>query len=303
MNLDLSKHPFFEPWIDPASGITSFILTKRVAPVQQSFYFLTPSLSADERWLWFYAAVPPSPHRMLGAVSMDSSDPRILLFPASAGCGESPLVAPEGDAAYFALPPSVWRQPVAGQAEVVCTLPPDLAPERGRQVTRMVSHLTLSADGRRFVLDGERGLHWFVAIGDLQTGRITLLKEFGRKYNHAQFSPVDPNLFLIAQDWWIDPISGQEFPYDHRMWLMDVPQTRFEPVCPTHWATMARAIVTSGGRRTGGSAGWIMTRACSRSNWPRPASPERSGRDRCATPTAIAPGGSGAPTSRPTSGM
>ena len=43
-------HPFnsrlFTPWRDPVSGVESFILTARVAPVQQSFYYVTPSLTA-----------------------------------------------------------------------------------------------------------------------------------------------------------------------------------------------------------------------------------------------------------------
>ena len=38
--------PLFTPWRDPVSGVESFILTTRVAPVQQSFYYVTPSLTA-----------------------------------------------------------------------------------------------------------------------------------------------------------------------------------------------------------------------------------------------------------------
>jgi hypothetical protein len=34
--------------------------------------------------------------------------------------------------------------------------------------------------------------------------------------NHGQFSPVDPELLLIAQDWWHDPVSGQYFAFDQR---------------------------------------------------------------------------------------
>ncbi len=70
---------------------------------------------------------------------------------------------------------------------------------------------------------------------DRQTREFRLLHEFGRHYNHAQFSPVDPKLFLFAQDWWLDADSGQRFGYDHRMWLMDVDGTRFEPLRPTDW--------------------------------------------------------------------
>ena len=41
----------FKPWIDPISGIKSYILTRHVAPIQQSFYFTNQSFSADGRYL------------------------------------------------------------------------------------------------------------------------------------------------------------------------------------------------------------------------------------------------------------
>ena len=233
MVTSLSKHPFFEPWADPESGAVSFLLNRRVAPVQQSFYFTNASLSADERWLWFLAAFPPSPNKMLAAVSMDPADPRIVSFPGSAGRRTSPCVAPEGDACYFCMDAAVWRQPIDGEPTLVCRLPEDYI--AGRRLSRLATHLTISADGRYLLLDGQVGNQWFVAVGERRTGRVTVLKEFGRHYNHAQFSPVDPELFLIAQDWWIDAITGRRLPYDHRIWLMDVGQTMFSPLCPAEW--------------------------------------------------------------------
>ena len=72
---ELAGHPYFTPWIDPVSGMVSYVLTEQVAPVQQSFYFTNVSVSRDERWLWFYTAFPPNPHRMLGVVSLDPARP------------------------------------------------------------------------------------------------------------------------------------------------------------------------------------------------------------------------------------
>ena len=233
MGSTLDDHPYFQRWADPQSGVVSYILTERVAPVQQTFYFVNPSVSPDERWLWFQAAFPPSPHKMLAAVSLDPAEPRIVAFPASMGCQSSPMVAPESDAAYFAIPPSVYRQPIDGDVQTLCTL--DEAFIAGRPVQYLTTHLTLSADGEYFLLDGEIGHHWFVALGSRRGGSVKVLREFGRRYNHGQFSPVDPKLFLLAQDWWLDPVSGQYFHLDHRLWLMDVDQRRFEPACPGHW--------------------------------------------------------------------
>ena len=59
--MDIAKHPYFTEWIDPESGVRSYVLTKKLAPLQQSFYFTNSSFSADEQYLWFYAAFPPSP--------------------------------------------------------------------------------------------------------------------------------------------------------------------------------------------------------------------------------------------------
>ena len=53
--------------------------------------------------------------------------------------------------------------------------------------------------------------------------------------NHAQFSPTDPKLFTIAQDWWHDPFSGKPYGYDHRIWLMDSDMTIYEPLRPGDW--------------------------------------------------------------------
>lgn len=229
----LARHPHFTPWIDPASGVVSYVLTERVAPVQQSFYFTNPNVSADERWLWFYTAFPPSPHLTLGVVSLDPARPLIRHFPGAAFSEESPMVAPEGDAAYFCLGTGVWRQPIDGEAELICQL--DETWVNNRPLHRLATHLTLSADGRQFLLDGHIGGHWFVGLGDRTSGKVTILKEFAQNYDHGQFSPHDPSLFLIAQDWWHDPISGQQFMFDHRTWLMDTAQTRYEPILSQGW--------------------------------------------------------------------
>lgn len=34
------------------------------------------------------------------------------------------------------------------------------------------------------------------------------------------FSPVDPDLQLLAQDWWHDPVTGERHDYEDRLWLI-----------------------------------------------------------------------------------
>jgi hypothetical protein len=230
----LHSHPFFTSWRDPQSGVETFILTERVAPVQQTFYYVNSGVTPDEKWLWFYTAFPPALGHRLGCVSLDPEHPVIRHFPAVAHTNNDlPLVSPGGDGVYFCAGKSVWFQPMEGEPKTICTLDPGFV--KNRPVRRLATHLTLSADGKRLLLDGMIGNHWFVAVADVLTGEIKVLHEFGRHYNHAQFSPLDPDLFLIAQDWWFDAASGQYFSYDHRMWLMDTNGKRFEALRPADW--------------------------------------------------------------------
>ena len=230
---DLKRHPYFESWEDPASGVESFILNERIAPVQQSFYFTNPSVSADEKWLWFYAAFPPNLQSALGVVSLDPDNPEIQLLPQAGFTAVSPMVAPEGDAAFFCMGNSVYKVWIDGSTQVVCTVPEDYICKR--HFGRISTHLSMSADGKYLLLDGDLGNFWWVGVGDVATGEVKILKEFGQHHNHAQFSPTDPKLFVIPEDWWKDKNSGRHFSLDHRLWLMDTDQTRFENVRSRDW--------------------------------------------------------------------
>lgn len=223
---DLSRHPYFAPWKDPETGITSYILKERVAPLQQHFYFTNVSISPDEKWLWFQAAHPPAPYKCLAVVSLDPANAFIRYFPEAYFNTAHPMVAPESNAIYFGMGPSVWKMGLSGTPAKVCTLPDSYI--NHRQLHRLATHLTMSADGKNFLLDGALGDHWFVGLGSLAGGEVKILKEFSMHYNHAQFSPIDPDIFLIAQDWFFDRDSGVHFRYDNRVWLMDTTGERFE---------------------------------------------------------------------------
>ena len=45
---DLSESKLFTAWTDPQSGLTSYILSQKVAPLQQSFYFVNDGMTRDE---------------------------------------------------------------------------------------------------------------------------------------------------------------------------------------------------------------------------------------------------------------
>lgn len=232
MPYDLSQHPYFTAWKDPQSGVLSYILTERVAPIQQSFYFTNPSISADGRWLWIYAAFPPSPHKFLACFSLDPARPEKHLYLQAGFSAASPMVAPEGDAAYFAMGNSVYHLRLDGTLTPVCTLSDAYIDHR--RLYRLATHLTLSADRRHFLLDGEIGNHWFVGLGDVQSGAVTIVKELAHNFNHGQFSPTDPELFVLSQDWFFDKVTGRRFHFDHRTWLMNRANTIFRSITPDY---------------------------------------------------------------------
>jgi hypothetical protein len=225
---EISNHPLFEPWTDPVSGVVSHLLRERVAPVQQSFYFTSPGMSSDGMRLWFHAAHPPAPGRSLGLVDFGTG--QVTVFPQSHSPGESPMVEAGGDSALFCARNTVWRVRATGDTEPVFTLPS--AYIANRELRRLATHLTQSADGRSLLLDGEVGNHWFVAIAEPATGTFRVVKEFAHHFNHAQFSPIDPRLFTIAMDHFHDRVTGRRFHYDLRVWLMDTDDTRFECLTP-----------------------------------------------------------------------
>jgi hypothetical protein len=73
--IELSTSRLFTPWTNPDSGVTIYLLTEKVAPVQQGFYFVNNSVTDDGRYLWFYCAFPPAGSaaygRTLGVVDFE----------------------------------------------------------------------------------------------------------------------------------------------------------------------------------------------------------------------------------------
>ena len=230
MKYDLSQHPYFTAWRDPESNVTSYILTERVAPVQENFYFTFECMSADGELLWFQATHPPGGGRSLAVVGLNPEAPFIRHWP-NAGAGQGALT-PDGRGCYVCLDNEIWLWRVDEEPQRVSVLDAKWINHRAFSGLRGI---TLSADHRLLLVHGKIGVHWFVGVGDLETGEVTILKEFGAHHNHTQFHPAIPNLFLIAEDWWHDPVSGQHFPYDHRTWIMDVEQPLYQPVTPKLW--------------------------------------------------------------------
>lgn len=237
----LDQHPYFSAWTDPESGVVSYILTHHETAVQKSFYFVNTSLSPDGRWLWLEAAYPPAPVRHLAALCLDPAAPELRVFPHTTINAETPVQDREGNI-YFTMSEvctRIWKMDLDGTLEVAFDIPNDFL--QNRKVQRVGTHLTLSADEKLMLIDGKIGNTWYVATVDMHTGAFNVIKEFTRHYNHSQFSPIDPTLFSIAQDHWVDPYTGVQHGYDQRIWLMSTDGERFEAAEPDYYHSAKNA--------------------------------------------------------------
>ena len=214
--LNLNDSPLFTPFTHPQSGVTSYVLTHRVAPVQQGFYFVNDSMSADGRYLWFYCAFPPALHRSLAVI--DFVDQEVRHFPETNAKGA--YVEPGTGDVFFCEGTTVWRRsPRAEDAPVyVNQLPTELV--GGRSVPSLASHLTRSADGKSLFLDAKIGLSYVFGSLPLDGSAFQPWWRFDRHHNHAQFSPTDPDTVLFAQEFHNDEITGLRFPITNRLWVM-----------------------------------------------------------------------------------
>ena len=261
MKPDLSK--FFTPYKDSESGITSWLLTKKVAPVQQGFYFVNSSLSQDNRFLWFYCAFPPAGNHWLGRTLgvIDFEKQTINHYPETAFINCSPLVCDATGGIYWATTKCIcYRGPhPKDTVDIIAALPEDLFGERF--VKRVATHFTFSPDGRELFFDAQSGDGFFAGTVDIKTGKLQVWQKFDRLYDHGQFCPKDNDLALLAQENMIDPLTGVKTRYEDRLWLIKRDGT-FKPVFAqktrvTHewWDTDGRHVYAiNNSRQFGGPA-------------------------------------------------
>lgn len=215
------QSPLVTPWVDPQSGVTSYLLAS-VAPLQQSFYFVNQSFSADGRYLWFYCAFPPGGKanygRMLGVADFETGE--IRHFPETQFLDASPMVDAATGEAYWASGESIWKR--GPQPEAACVLVNELPKSltNGRTPWRIATHLTKSADGRGLGLDVTLGRETHVGYAPLNGGPIEIWQTLHAGFNHAQFSPTDPDLLLLCQDSYVDVVTGEIPQFDNRLWLI-----------------------------------------------------------------------------------
>ena len=217
-HLHPESSPLFSPWTDPSSGVVSYVLTERAAAWQQGFYFTSPNITDDGRWIWLYAADPPSPHVL---ALVDVAEGSVEVFPDTHFEAESPHVDTTTGEVFWAHPGGVFRRQVGSDQPVVevATIGRDVT--KRRDVRRLSTHLTRSADGELLNLDLWLGDSWNVGVVDIATGDFDLWFTSQRRFQHSQFHPSEPRRLMLAQDYWLDDTTGKRQHWENRIWVMD----------------------------------------------------------------------------------
>lgn len=231
---DLSKHPYFEEYTDPVSGVRSYILKKIAAPIQQNLYFThLGGITTDGKYMWIRCAEWPSRTIRYGVVSLDPDAPYLRVF--NNATFDTTLLSPVPGThkALFGVRNKVFEIDLEGNTREILTIDEELI--HGRWIEWISTHLSVNSTGELITLDMYIGGKSYMAIGNYRTGEVTHIMKSERHYNHAQFSPTDPRLFIVDQDWVKDPVSGERFDVDQRIWLMDIDKTIFEPIDPGNW--------------------------------------------------------------------
>jgi hypothetical protein len=216
--IDFGNRDLFTPVTHPGSGVTLYLLTRRVAPVQQSFYFVNDPMDAAGRYLWFYCAYPPSLGRTLGVVDFEAQEVRH--FPDTQFSEASPFVDGASGTVFWCTGNGIWRRgpDPEDRARLVNQLPAEVV--GSRTIHHLATHLTRSADGAAFFVDARIGLHHLFGELPVDGGPFRPWWRFDRNHNHAQFSPTDPDTVLFAEEIHADPITGLTLPITNRLWLL-----------------------------------------------------------------------------------
>ncbi len=208
----------FTKFTGDSAGLPIYILNELVAPAQQSFYFVNDCMSADSRYMWLYGIFPPSSRKVLAVV--DAVEGNIRVFPETQFDAASPYIDSQTGELYWAGMGSIWKRGPGknDEAQYINSIPDEII--RGRPVTHLACHLTRSANGKEFFVDAKIGLQYIFGTLPVDGGDYQLWHQFNRCYNHAQFSPVDPDRILFCQEFHTDPLTGIVTPFTDRMWTM-----------------------------------------------------------------------------------
>ncbi len=216
---ETSKH--FKKYVDE-SGVVSYILTTRVAPVQQSLYFKNTCMSDDGRYLWFRCVFPPAFYQIMAVLDFESDE--ITVHYETAGPLETlpqvdtsngDIIHANGRGLYRIKPGDTENYETIATSSVITKTVIDrfqknLKGDRPANGLKP-SYVVWDASNRYILVDTQ-----FTTGGskvgtiNLETGEYTLWTMVeDRKYCHAEICPTNPDIGIVAEDFYIDPATGE----------------------------------------------------------------------------------------------
>lgn len=201
-----SKH--FTTYIDPVSHIKLAVLTTRVAPIQQSFYFVNSSWSDDGRYFWFYCAFPPSAGHSVAVIDFLTDE--IHHFPETIAEHATWMVDPRNGDLYWGCSEGIFkRTPHPEDKPVLVAKMPEECYHAGARY--LGTHLNFTPDYKEITADMYTVFGSRIGSFDVATGAYTEWYRTGAEtfYNHMQINPTDGNVCMCAHEGTRDVQTGK----------------------------------------------------------------------------------------------
>ncbi len=209
---ETSRH--FKKYTDK-SGVVSYILNTRVAPIQQSFYYINSAMSDDDRFLWFMCKYPPSTCTLFAVLDFETDE--IFFHPEMDGA-DNPYIDHKTGEAYFCNGRGLYRVSPTDPEKIEQYSSADKVSRRvidrfqknlkGEKTCGGVraTHLSFTGDMSEAMIDTQMScIGTKVGTIDMKTGDYTeWTKVEGRMYNHAQMNPADSDLAFVNEDFFTD---------------------------------------------------------------------------------------------------
>jgi len=237
----------FRKYVDPASGVTSYILNDRIAYNQQSIYFTHKSMTDDGRFLIFDLSGGERQNRKTLAV-IDFQKDEMMPLEVSTGI---PFLDVKTDQVYYVNKNGFFRRDllVDPKKEIkLCPIPEALT-SMGTKIHYYCTHLTLTADRKKAFLDSRVDDKFVQGMVDLETGKYEKWSETEFFVNHGQLHPTNDKLALCAWEVLWKDAKGVEHPIEKvngvypRLWLFEpggkhrmIPSEESNYATHEHWS-------------------------------------------------------------------
>ncbi|MDZ7617164.1 MAG: hypothetical protein U1E05_09180 [Patescibacteria group bacterium] len=193
---ETSKH--FRKFVEPQSGVGSYILDTRIAENQQSLYFTQKSMTEDGRFIVFWVSGGPRGNsRSVALVDLLKDEVVPLEIR-----GSIPYLDTETAILYWFEPEGFFRMSLRAEPrerEKLCDIPRELKAE-GKEVRSFATHVTLTADRGKVFMDARVDDRFIQGMLDIETGRFEKWGEEAVCVNHGQIHPTNDRLALCAHE-------------------------------------------------------------------------------------------------------